>query len=209
MAQDAGQSGPVRSTTGDTAGSQPGEPAPAHGSRDAGPILAAQGVPPAAPRGAYHGGQGPAALAPASPTTEGAPNWGPTMLTIGPQMAAGLSYLFWWISGLVIFFNERHNRYVRFHAIQAVLLTAALTVLSVLAYVASNLLFDVYANTHQRVFQTLGQGIALLTFFVVVMLWLAPMIAAWSGAYLRLPILGDYAERYAAPAESSDEPAPR
>jgi uncharacterized membrane protein len=29
--------------------------------------------------------------------------------------------------------------------------------------------------------------------------WLGAMIAAWTGTYLQLPIVGDYAERFAAP----------
>lgn len=117
---------------------------------------------------------------------------------VGPHMIAAASYIFWWISGLLVYFNERRNRFVRFHAVQSILLTGTLTIFGVLAYVVSNLLFDVSLITRQRVFATLGQGLGLLAFFLILMLWLAPMIAAWSGAYLRLPIIGDYAERFAA-----------
>ncbi|MBF6591576.1 MAG: hypothetical protein IVW57_13775 [Ktedonobacterales bacterium] len=133
---------------------------------------------------------------PAPPET--AEEWEATSFTLSPRKAAGVSYLFWWVSGLVVYFNERHNTYVRFHAVQSILLTGSLTVFAVLAYIASNLLGDVYLNTRQHVFSTLATGVALLSFFAIAILWLAPMIAAFSGEEMRLPIVGEYAERYAA-----------
>lgn len=133
------------------------------------------------------------------------PDWGTTTLRLGPRLAAGLSYLLWWISGLVVYFNERENRYVRFHAVQAILLTSVLTIGGVIAYIISSLLGDAYANTHQLAFRHLSIGVGLLAAFGILILWLAPMIAAWSGEYLRLPILGRYAERFAAvPTRHSD-----
>ncbi|HEX6122074.1 MAG TPA: hypothetical protein VFY89_02885 [Ktedonobacterales bacterium] len=125
-------------------------------------------------------------------------DWGTTTLTIGPRTAAGTSYLLWWISGLIVYFNERENKFVRFHAVQSILLTGALTIFGVLAYMASSLLGDVYLSTHQAAFKHLSIGVGLLAFFTIIMLWVAPMIAAFSGEWLRLPIVGDYAERYAA-----------
>jgi uncharacterized membrane protein len=125
-------------------------------------------------------------------------NWGTTTLQIGPRTAAGLSYLFWWVSGLVVYFNERRNRFVRFHAVQSILLTSALTIFGVLIYITSSLLDDMYLNTHQLVYLTLSRGVAWFFGVLIAMLWVAPMVAAWSGEYLRLPIVGAYAERYAA-----------
>jgi uncharacterized membrane protein len=135
---------------------------------------------------------------PGDPARSRRAGWGTTTLTLGPRTAAGSSYLFWWISGLVVYFNERENKFVRFHAVQSILLTGALTVFGVLAYIASSLLGDVYLSTHQAAFKHLSIGVGLLAFFAIVMLWVAPMIAAFSGEWLRLPIVGDYAERYAA-----------
>jgi uncharacterized membrane protein len=133
-------------------------------------------------------------------------DWGTTTLRIGPRTAAGLSYLFGWVSGLVIYFNERENKYVRFHAVQSILLTSALTVFGVLAYLASGLLDDAYVGTHQMAFHRFSVAVGLLAIFSIAIIWFASMIAAWSGEYLRLPIVSSYAERYAAlPPSTLDE----
>ena len=136
-----------------------------------------------------------------------AASWGASSLNT-PNALAGLSYLFWWISGLWVYFNERHNRYVRFHAVQSILLTGLLTVVSVVLYVLWELSGDLSAATHQPAFAHVGQGIALLGFLAVIALWLGPMFAAWSGHHLRLPIIGAYAERYSAPPREPYPPLP-
>lgn len=142
-----------------------------------------------------------ASIPPDAPTlVEAAPPTRASVMSVyvGPHMIAALSYLVWWLSGLTVYYNERRNRFVRFHAVQSILLTGTLTIFDVLAYVASNLLFEIGLQTRQPIFGTLGQGLGLLAFFLTLMFWLAPMIAAWSGAYLRIPVIGDYAERFAA-----------
>ncbi len=136
-----------------------------------------------------------------------ASTWGASSLNT-PNTLAGLSYLFWWVSGLMIYFNERHNRFVRFHAVQSILLTGALTVASVALYVLWELSGDLAAATRQPAYAHLGQGIALLGYLAVIAIWLGAMIAAWSGHHLRLPIVGAYAERYAAPPREPFPPSP-
>ncbi|HEX9036530.1 MAG TPA: hypothetical protein VF808_06015 [Ktedonobacterales bacterium] len=136
-----------------------------------------------------------------------ASTWGASSLNT-PNTLAGMSYLFWWVSGLMVYFNERHNRFVRFHAVQSILLTGALTVASVLFYMLWELSGDLAAATHQPAWAHLGQGVALLGFLAVIGIWLAAMIAAWSGHHLRLPIVGAYAERYAAPPREPYPPSP-
>ena len=130
---------------------------------------------------------------------QAAESWGPVTFTIEATTAAGASYLFWWLSGLLIYFNERHNRYVRFHAMQSILLTGTLTVVGVVGFVMSALCGDLASATGRHAYRTLGTGVAALTIALIVFPWLIAMVAAWTGNYLRLPIVGDYAERYAAP----------
>lgn len=172
-------------------------------------------TPPDGPE-ARHDPQAPALLpqqAPMSPVQfthapwTAASSWGASSLNT-PNTLAGVSYLLWWVTGLWVYFNERHNRFVRFHAVQSILLTGALTVVSVALYILWELSGDVALATHQPAFAHLGQGVALLGFLGVAGLWLGPMIAAWSGHHLRLPIVGAYAERYAAPPREPFPPSP-
>ena len=128
-----------------------------------------------------------------------ASSWGATTFVITAETAAGFSYLFWWISGLLVYFNERENRYVRFHAVQSILLTGALSVFSVFAFTLAALFNDLFVGTHQHAWQTLSIGTVVASLLVVLIPWLGAMIAAWTGTYLQLPIIGDYAERFAAP----------
>src|SRR5881398_1638733 len=53
---------------------------------------------------------------------------GPSSIGMDPKVAAGLSYLVG-IIGLIFFFIEKQNRFVRFHALQAILLGVSATVL--------------------------------------------------------------------------------
>jgi uncharacterized membrane protein len=128
-----------------------------------------------------------------------ASSWGATTFVITAETAAGFSYLFWWVSGLLVYFNERENRYVRFHAVQSILLTGALSVFSVIAFTVAAILNDVFVSTQQHIWQTLCIGVIALSLLIVLLPWLTAMIAAWTGTYLQLPIIGDYAERFAAP----------
>jgi len=127
-----------------------------------------------------------------------ADSWGESSFN-GPNTAAGISYLFGWLSGLIVYFGERQNRYVRFHAAQSILLTGALTILGVLLYTMLQLFGDVAVATHQPALYHLGLGITLLGLVGMLGAWLVPMIAAWNGHYLRFPVIADYADRYAPP----------
>jgi uncharacterized membrane protein len=126
-------------------------------------------------------------------------SWGPTTFVITAETAAGFSYLFWWVSGLLVYFNERENRYVRFHAVQSILLTGALSIFSVIAFTIAAIFNDLFQSSQQHIWQTLCIGTTVLALLIVLLPWLGAMIAAFTGAYLQLPIIGNYAERFAAP----------
>jgi len=120
---------------------------------------------------------------------------GPTSMGMQANVEAGLSYLVGWITGLIFFFGEKQNRFVRFNAMQSILLYAALTAL----YIVIDVL------TAALAFSGLGFLFILfgLLFWVIGLgafaLWLILMINAFQGKYLKLPIIGDYAEKYANP----------
>lgn len=120
---------------------------------------------------------------------------GPTSMGMQANVAAGLSYVAGWITGLIFFFGEKQNRFVRFNAMQSILLYAALTVF----YIVLDVLATALAFS--------GLGILLLLFGLLIWLvglgalalWIILMINAFQGKYLKLPIIGDYAERFAGP----------
>jgi uncharacterized membrane protein len=104
-----------------------------------------------------------------------------------PNVEAGLSYVGIWITGLIFFLLEKQNRFVRFHAMQSILFFGGLTVIRIILSILS--------------------VIPVLGFFAYI-LWIAVLIIGvvgyivllingFQGKYFKLPIVGDYAERYA------------
>lgn len=94
------------------------------------------------------------------------------------RTAGVLSYLLGWITGIIFILIERENRFVRFHAMQSILLFGGLTIL-------------------QWIFSTIHLGpIAGGLGIVQFVCWIFLMIQAGKGKYYKLPVIGDYAERF-------------
>lgn len=147
----------------------------------------------------------PAGRPATKPLLAAADSWGETSLAFDANTAAGISYLFGWVSGLLIYFNERTNRYVRFHALQSILFNAVVVIFGVFASILASLAFDLARVTGLMTLTVLGGVIAICSLFVVVVVWSWLMVAAWTGhrAQIPVPVVGavirHYAERYAAP----------
>ena len=130
-----------------------------------------------------------------SPYTSTNPN-GPTSMGMDANVAAGLSYLFSIVGGLIFYFGEKQNRFVRFHAMQSILFNAFWIVLFIVFFFVQSIL---YATV---ILSPLALVLTCLTFllpFAVLVLWIILMVYAFQGKYFKLPVIGDYAEKYAAP----------
>lgn len=116
---------------------------------------------------------------------------GPSTMNMPQNQAAGLSYLAFWITGLIFFLMEKQNRFVRFHAMQSILFFGGLSVLSLLFTFAR-----AFAVNIDVIYLVLGcfQSLIGLAIFVG---WIVLMVNAFQGKYFKLPIVGDYAEKYA------------
>jgi uncharacterized membrane protein len=151
----------------------------------------------------------PASRAPAAMTAEearrlsweAADSWGDVSYTIRmtANAAAGLSYALWWVTGIIFWFAEKRNRYVRFHAFQSCLWTIGLSILSVAGFLLTSWVLTSAASLHQPMLDTLGQALKWIFILSILGLWLWPMVAAFTGHYLRLPgFFSYYADRYSA-----------
>jgi uncharacterized membrane protein len=117
----------------------------------------------------------------------GAPGVANTSLGLTQNVAAGLSYVFGWIGGLIIFLTEKQNRFVRFHAMQSILFFGGLSVIDILLEILGNLPVLGYITV-----------IAIPLIGVLGFVgWIVLMINGFQGRYFKLPIVGDYAEKYA------------
>jgi uncharacterized membrane protein len=114
---------------------------------------------------------------------------GPTSLGMQPNIEAGLSYVLTWVTGLIFFFMEKQNRFVRFHAMQSILFFGGLTVLRIILSVIDS--FGVPFLGFFTGLVWLAIGIIGVVGYIVL------LINAFQGKYFKLPIVGDYAEKYA------------
>ena len=115
------------------------------------------------------------------------------------NLAALLSYVFGWISGLIFFLMEKDSRLVRFHAMQSILLGAAAIVIFVVFWIVavvsslvvgyiSGILGGIVWIVMMLVGGVLGLGI-----FVAAII---SLIKAYQGQYFKLPVIGNYAEKF-------------
>lgn len=94
--------------------------------------------------------------------------------------AGWLSYLGGWVTGLIFLLLKREDRFVRFHALQSLIFFGTISI--VMAIFSSIPFFDSIA---------FGLG------FVSFICWIVLMVKAARGRYYRLPLIGDYAEKWA------------
>ncbi len=85
------------------------------------------------------------------------------------NIAGALSYLFGWISGLIFFLMEKENKFVRFHALQAI----------IWSFVAIPIAL-----------------IPLLGLLINLGTWFFLMYKAFKGEKYKLPVIGDFVEKH-------------
>jgi uncharacterized membrane protein len=117
------------------------------------------------------------------------------------NVAALLSYVFGWISGLVFFLIEKDSRLVRFHAMQSLLINIVGAVLGIALWIL--IIFSTFV---------IGYASGILSFLVNLVLGLVAtvvgigllvgviicLVKAFQGQYFKLPVVGNLAEKYSA-----------
>jgi len=98
---------------------------------------------------------------------------------IDENVAGLLCYVLGWVSGLVFFLIEKKNKFVRFHALQSIIVFGTLTLASI---VIGWIPF-------------IGWLINCLIGVLAIVLWILLMIKAYQGEKYKLPWAGDLAEK--------------
>ena len=103
---------------------------------------------------------------------------GKTSTGIQANVAALLSYLVGFISGIVFLVIEKENKFVRFHAMQSTIVSGSLFILQiVLSFIPFLVMLSPLVGL---------AGLAL---------WIILMIKAYQGEMFKLPVIGDIAEK--------------
>ena len=106
---------------------------------------------------------------------------GATSCGMKAELAAALSYVLGFVSGIVFFIIEKKNEFVRFHAMQSIILFASLFVLG-----------TIFSLT-----PLVGWIIWRLIFLGAFILWIILLIKASQGEYFELPWIGKIARENA------------
>jgi uncharacterized membrane protein len=103
-----------------------------------------------------------------------------TSVELDENIAGLLCYVLGWISGLVFFLIEKKNKFVRFHALQSIIVFGVLTLASiVIGWIP-----------------IIGWVIAWLISVLAIVLWIVLMVKAYQGEKFKLPWSGNLAEKY-------------
>jgi uncharacterized membrane protein len=97
------------------------------------------------------------------------------------NIAGLLCYVLGWISGLVFFLIEKENKFVRFHALQSIIVFGVLSLASfILGWIP-----------------IIGGFIKWIIWVLALILWIVLMVKAYKGEKYKLPWAGNLAEKNA------------
>ncbi len=101
-----------------------------------------------------------------------------TITGLQPNIAGLLCYVGGWISGIIFLVLEQRNRWVRFHAVQSIVVFGTITVAGIiLGWIP-----------------IVGGAFSWIISIIGFILWVILMIKAYNGERYKLPVAGDIAE---------------
>lgn len=117
---------------------------------------------------------------------------GSTSTGLAPNVAGALAYVLGPLTGVIFLVLEKENRFVRFHAAQAVTVGVVVIALSIVLSILTSILAFI---------PVLGWIVAVLISVVMgvgsFILWLVLMWRAYNGQEWEVPIAGRFARRIA------------
>ena len=117
------------------------------------------------------------------------------------NIAALLSYIFGWVSGLIFFLMEKDSRLVRFHAMQSILFNVLIIVLVIVFWILTFILVLIGAaigDVIGTIFSLLATLLWLAFSVGILIAWILCLVKAFQGQYFKLPIIGNFAEKFSA-----------
>ncbi|HXC69669.1 MAG TPA: DUF4870 domain-containing protein [Pyrinomonadaceae bacterium] len=117
------------------------------------------------------------------------------------NIAALLSYVFGWVSGLIFFLIEKDSRLVRFHAMQSILLNAAALVVGIVLWFAWMIIALIFSQISDVLAGLVSfvLGLLILVFYIGLLIAVVfCLIKAYQKQYFKLPVLGNFAEKFSA-----------
>ena len=104
---------------------------------------------------------------------------GKSSLGLDANVAACLSYVFGLITGIIFYVLEKENKFVKFHAMQSIVVFGAVFVLGIIL----------------PFIPVIGLILLPIVYIGSIVLWILLMVKAYQGETFKLPIAGDIAEK--------------
>ncbi len=117
------------------------------------------------------------------------------------NIAALLSYVFGWVSGLIFFLIEKDSRLVRFHAMQSLLFNVLFAVIAIVLWIGLFVVFLIASQVSDALTALLSLVSILVwvvLFIAILIGWVMCLIKAFQGQYFKLPVIGNFAEKFSA-----------
>lgn len=111
------------------------------------------------------------------------------------NVAGALAYVFLWVSGLVFYFVEEDNEFVRFHAVQSIVVFGTITLVTVVLIPILGAVFGPIPVLGGIMHTFLGIAETLVGIGALV-LWIILIVKAYQGERYHLPTVGEIAEEY-------------
>jgi uncharacterized membrane protein len=110
---------------------------------------------------------------------------------LAENVAGALCYLFGWVTGLIFFLIDKRP-YVRFHAIQSIVVFGGLHILSFILGIVFGIGMMGFGGFRGI---GLGWGLFSLLDLLIFILWVLLMVKAYQGQRFRVPVAADLAEQ--------------
>ncbi len=106
---------------------------------------------------------------------------GKTSIGMQANVAAALSYLLGFVTGIIFFLTEKENKFVRFHAMQSIVVFGFFFALNIIL----------------PFIPVIGWVLMPIITIAAFVLWIVLMVSAAQGKKTKMPIAGDVAEKNA------------
>jgi uncharacterized membrane protein len=117
------------------------------------------------------------------------------------NVAALLSYVFGWVSGLIFFLIEKDSRLVKFHAMQSILFNVLIAIVGIALWIVTFIIVIIGSQLPgflSAILSLLATLIWIVFSIGILIAWVMCLIKAFQGVYFKLPIIGNFAEKFSA-----------
>ena len=116
-----------------------------------------------------------------------------TEKAVQDNLMAALSYLIMPLTGILIYFGEHHDKYVRFHAKQATIVGAILLIIGMTMFVVDAIILVFFGWLIIPII--IVAVLDLIPLVITFLIWILLMYKAYSGIKFKMPVVGDFAEK--------------